>query len=406
MNPVLGILGGGQLARMTAMAAARLGVETHIFTDQEKSPASQVAARIYVSSYLDEIALAEFTTASDFITIDTENIPLDALRLVHPVTAVSPSPDVVAICQNRGREKNFLKAKGYPVTPFYLVSSIDEFKRAVAQVGPKCVLKTLEMGYDGKGQIKIEPGASLDSIWAEWSGRREIEGIVEAWVEYQMELSVISARTLKEVRSFTPACNHHLHHILDTSIVPAPLPAQVLEEATELAESIASDLGVLGLLAVEMFYTQDGKILVNELAPRPHNSGHYTIDACATSQFEQLVRAVFGWPLGDTILLRPAVMVNLLGDLWKKPKKEASPYAEASGDHTQSVMDRLSMKDWPWPHGSPDWRKILVYPGLNLHLYGKHEARSGRKMGHFTVCASTLKEAQRIAGLARHELNQ
>ena len=388
MNPTLGILGGGQLARMTALAAARLGIETHVFTPESNGPASQAAARTHQADYSNEAALAEFARVCDCITIDTENIPDATLRFLHPQTPVSPSPEVVAICQNRAREKTFLASKGYPVAPFRIVENTAVFKEAVEQVGPTCVLKTLEMGYDGKGQVKIEGGADLDTLWTGWSQGRQKEGIVEAWVDYQMELSVVSARKANgEMRSFPPTENRHVRHILDTSIAPARIPPDIAAQATQLAESIATDLNVTGLLAVEMFYTTRGELWINELAPRPHNSGHYTIDACATSQFEQLVRACFGLPLGDAPLLRPAVMVNLLGDLWENPKSEE---------------DRL--KRWPWVSGEPAWESILSYPGLSLHLYGKHEARPGRKMGHFCVCAATIEEALHIAQKARESL--
>lgn len=355
----IGIFGGGQLGRMTAIAARRMGYRIHIFEPGENSPAGQVADVEVNASYRDEERLLHFLQEIEVATFEFENIPAESLHRAAEIRPVRPSPDVLLICQNREREKLFLRKNGFPHARFEGVSSAEELEQAVERIGRPCVLKTADFGYDGKGQIKIGEGDSMADVWRRFNAPR---GLVEEWVNYQVELSVICAANPRgEFSTFPVSENIHTDHILEYSIVPARIEAGIQEEARRIAESISRTIGLAGLLAVEFFLTSDGRLLVNELAPRPHNSGHYTFDGCLTSQFEQQVRAVCDLPLGSPRLLAPTVMCNLLGDLW---------------------------------HGGvPEWNLILQHPEAKLHLYGKEEARPGRKMGHFTVIGESLDEA-------------
>jgi len=347
----IGMLGGGQLGRMSGIAARRMGFGVRVFDPEAGGPASQIADAEVVAAWSDTEALQRFADSVDVATIEFENIPAEAARCVAERVALRPGPEVLRTCQNRERERGFLKAKGYPQPEFRIVGSPEELAVALAELGGPSVLKTVESGYDGKGQLKVAPGVDVAAAWREWGGTR---GIVEEWIAFELELSVVCARGLDgRAISFPPAENVHTDHILDLSILPGRFEPRVAEEARAIAEGIARDLGVVGLIAVEFFLGRDGKLRVNELAPRPHNSGHYTFDASLTSQFEQHIRAVCGLPLGDPRLLSPAVMVNLLGDLWA--------------------------------NGEPDWAGLLADPRVRLHLYGKRAARPGRKMGHFCV---------------------
>ncbi len=286
--------------------------------------------------------------------------------------ALRPGRDVLYTTQNRQREKEFLRRSGFPVVPFRVVQDEWQLREAVAALGTPCVLKTADFGYDGKGQQKIEPGANLNEVWRRHGLRA---GVVEAWVPFTAELSVVVARGLTpvpgehQVQAFPPTLNVHENHILATSVAPAPLADSILARAQSIAGDIATRLDVIGLLAVEFFLTRRGDLLVNELAPRPHNSGHFSFDACVTSQFEQQLRAVCGLPLGQTRLLTPVVMRNLLGDLWA--------------------------------NGTPDWARLLALPGLRLHLYGKSEPRPGRKMGHYTVLSYSVDAAWEVDAQAQ-----
>lgn len=349
---------------MTAIAARQMGYRIHIFEPGANSPAGQVADLEINASYDDEKQLLHFLQEIDVATFEFENIPVDSLRRAAGVRPLHPSPDILLICQNRKREKLFLREHNFPHARFEVVTSAEELKQAVEEIGRPCVLKTADFGYDGKGQIKIDNGDSTEEVWQKFDAPR---GVLEEWIPYQAELSVICAANPSGTFSTFPiAENIHTDHILEYSIVPARLDEKHQEEAREIALTIAKTLNLTGLLAVEFFLTQDGRLLVNELAPRPHNSGHYTLDACVTNQFEQQVRAVCDLPLGSSRLLSPIVMVNLLGDLWNA--------------------------------GPPDWNLILHHPEAKLHLYGKKEARPGRKMGHFTVMAENVEAA---LGLAR-----
>ena len=360
---IVGVLGGGQLGRMLAIAARRMGYSVHAFEPQPDSPAGQICDVEINAPYDDMDELEKFARGVDVVSFEFENIPVSAIARVAALRPVRPRGGVLEICQNREREKLFLQANGFPCAPFRVVDSAASLAQAIGEIGTPCVLKTADFGYDGKGQVKLTGGENVEEIWKKFSAPR---GVLEKWIPFQAELSVICARGLDgKIVSFPVSENQHVHHILDLSIVPGRFPAQVLESAAALGEKITAALDVVGLLAVEMFLTDEGNLLVNELAPRPHNSGHFTFDVCETSQFEQQLRAVCGLPLGSPELLRPVVMWNLLGDLWQ--------------------------------NGAPDWKKILEDPRAKLHLYGKSEARPGRKMGHVCLMADTVEEA--LAGI-------
>ena len=351
MSPIppgstIGILGGGQLGRMTAVAAARLGYRCHILAPEPVSPAADVAAAWTRADYDDSAALDAFAAAVDVVTLEFENVPVDALRHLAGMVPVRPGAGVLAVTQDRILEKDFLTRIGVPVTDYAAIGSADDLNAGLIRFDRRGVLKTTRFGYDGKGQLLLGPGDdAADALDALGGGPL----ILEAFVDFALELSVITARAPDGTQTSFPACeNRHRDHILAQTIAPAPVTPAQAEETTALALRIAAALDLEGLLAVEMFLTPDGRILVNELAPRPHNSGHWTIDACAVSQFEQLVRAVCGLPLGAPGQIAPATMTNLLGD------------------------EALA------------WPTLLAEPGARLHLYGKGEARPGRKMGHVT----------------------
>lgn len=344
-NSTIGIFGGGQLGRMTALAAARLGYRCHVFTPERHSPAEQVCADATIAGYDDRAALDRFAAEVQVVTSEFENVSADALRHLEKRVPVRPGPEVLAIAQDRIKEKTFCNSVGAPTTPFHAVRSPQDVARALADLGAPAVLKTARMGYDGKGQVKLDRDTRPDEAWRTM---RAEEGIVEAWVPFEREISVIVARGADGAMLAYPAVeNRHKHHILDETIAPARIGREIAAEADRLAKLLAEKLDVVGLLAVEMFVTREGAVLVNEIAPRPHNSGHWTIDACLTSQFEQCVRAVAGLPLGS-IAHVPSIMKNLIGD-------EADT-----------------------------WLDVLKDPSAKLHLYGKVEARPGRKMGHVT----------------------
>ncbi|MEZ5277160.1 MAG: 5-(carboxyamino)imidazole ribonucleotide synthase [Opitutaceae bacterium] len=360
----IGIFGGGQLGRMSGIAARRMGFGLSIFEPAPACPAAAVADRVFTAPYEDEEALESFLKSADVLTYEFENIPASTVRFAAARRALHPSAEILHICQNREREKNFLRRAGIPHAPFQVVANAAELTRALETIGFPCVLKTADFGYDGKGQIKIPaPPDDPEALWKEFNAPR---GVLEAWIPFERELSVIVARNPQGQTAVFPLSeNIHTDHILDLSIVPARVDAGIARDTVELARTIADALDLTGLLAVELFQTETGALLVNELAPRPHNSGHFTFDACVTSQFEQHVRSVCGLPLGSTDLLRPVVMVNILGQAWSR--------------------------------GEPNWSVLLAEPGLKLHLYGKGEARTGRKMGHFSVLAESVDLALKKA---------
>ncbi len=365
----LGILGGGQLGRMLAQAAQSLGFRVHVFEPAGPCPAGAVANKEVNASYEDTAALTAFARECDVVTYEFENIPSAPLAAIAPLVPLHPRADVLHITQNRQREKAWLRAQGIPHARY--AEALDgDIAPAVADVGLPCVVKTADFGYDGKGQMKLASAGDLERAVATFRGRR---CVVERWVEFACEVSVIVARsTTGEARAFPVAENIHTHHILDFSIVPARIAPATARAAEALALTIAEKLGVVGLIAVEMFVTRDGEVLVNELAPRPHNSGHWSMDGCETSQFEQHVRAVCGLPLGGVTVREPSVMVNILGDAW----------FERSGRSDAGEVRR-----------EPNWGAILSAPRAKLHLYGKAEPRRARKMGHFTVRDATVDAA-------------
>ncbi|RME69407.1 MAG: 5-(carboxyamino)imidazole ribonucleotide synthase [Verrucomicrobia bacterium] len=357
----IGILGGGQLGRMTGLAARHMGYGIAVLEPTPRSPAAQIADTVIEAAYDDLDGVRRLARAADVVTYEFENIAIEAAREAAGIVPTHPRPEILHICQNRAREKQFLADNGFPCAPFAIVDSAAALREALPAVGgAPAVLKTADFGYDGKGQQKIaETPEDFEALWREFGAPR---GVLEGFVDFALELSVIvAANPAGEVRPFPVAENIHTNHILDFSIVPARVPPDVARAAVELASDIARSLQLVGLLAVEMFLTRDGRVLVNEMAPRPHNSGHWSLDGACTSQFEQHVRAVCGLPLGDPSALKPTVMLNLLGDLWHR--------------------------------GTPDWSACLSDPHAKLHLYGKAEARPGRKMGHLNILADSADDA-------------
>ena len=365
----IGLLGGGQLGRMFAIAARRMGYRVHTYEPSPDSPAGQISDREFNGSYADWDLLEKFVHSVDVVTFEFENIPAGVVDRISRSKPVHPRSEVLHICQNREREKNFLHTHHYPHAPFALVSDQADLDAALVSIGAPAVLKRADFGYDGKGQQKINPGDQLD-----FSRAANSRSVLEKWITFDRELSVICARNAGGNVSVFPASeNVHTCHILDYSIVPARIDPAIQGLAQSIAKNIAHDLNVVGLIAVEFFLTRDNELMVNELAPRPHNSGHYTVDACLTSQFEQQLRAVCGLPFGSPDLLRPVVMVNLLGDLWRAGVQ-------------------------------PDWRPVLNNPYAKLHLYGKLEGRPRRKMGHFCVLRETIEQALAEALQIKREL--
>ena len=364
----IGLLGGGQLGRMFGIAARRMGYRVHTFEPAPDSPAGQISDLEFNGSFDDESLLERFVASVDVVTFEFENIPADVVTRISQKKPVHPRAEILHICQNREREKAFLRSHRYPHTPFAIVASQAELDAAIERIGAPCVLKSTDFGYDGKGQKKIGTGEQFD--FTKFATGR---AVLEKWISFEQELSVICARGAKgAICSFPAAENIHVDHILDRSIVPARIAPEISLLSRSIAESIADDLGVIGLIAVEYFLTRDGDLLVNELAPRPHNTGHYTFDACITSQFEQQLRAVCNLPFGSPELLSPVVMVNVLGDLWEA--------------------------------GTPNWNLILSHPRAKLHLYGKLEPRPGRKMGHYCLLGESVEKALREALKIRQDL--
>jgi 5-(carboxyamino)imidazole ribonucleotide synthase len=366
----VGVLGSGQLGRMFAIAARRMGYRVHVLSPDTDTPAGQVADVEVVAAYDDLDAVRSFASKVAVVTFEFENVPAATAAAAEEGAPVRPGGGVLHVCQQRLREKGFLAAAGLPVPDFVAVRSSEDLRAGLAKVGARAVLKTAAFGYDGKGQANVASRAEADAAWAA-VGRQEC--ILEAFVDFEREVSVVAARGLDgSFAHYGVIENTHSRHILDISVSPAPIEPATLGEAVALARSVLEELDVVGLLCVEMFVTKRGSLLINELAPRTHNSGHLTVDACVTSQFEQQLRAVCGLPLGATDHLRPAAMANLLGDLWSA--------------------------------GEPDWAAACAFPDVKLHLYGKAEARPGRKMGHLTSLGPTLGEARARVLAARSAL--
>jgi 5-(carboxyamino)imidazole ribonucleotide synthase len=357
---------------MFAIEARKMGYRVHTFSPYTGTPTGQVADIETCAEYEDVDRVKEFARSVDVITFEFENVPSATVNAASEFAEVHPKGEILHTTQNRLREKTFLSGSGFPVTPFHHVTSIDDLQRAAAQLGTPCVLKTAGFGYDGKGQSKIRTAEDIESAFAEIDGA---DAILEAFVEFKKEVSVVCARDLAgNFVHYGVIENEHSNHILDVSFAPAVVSDGVFKNAVEIARRIAEELDYVGTLCIEYFLTHDDQLLVNELAPRPHNSGHLTFDACVASQFEQQVRAVCGLPLGSTEFYRPAAMLNLLGDVWAG--------------------------------GEPPWEKALEDDSVKLHLYGKTDPRPGRKMGHLTALAESAAKAVDRLKEAKHNLTQ
>jgi 5-(carboxyamino)imidazole ribonucleotide synthase len=366
----LGVLGSGQLGRMFTIAARRMGYRVHTFSPDEDTPTGQVADVEMTAEYDDIDALRAFAGQVDVVTFEFENVPIEALEAIETLAPVRPSGLALHTAQQRAREKTFLADHGFPTAPFARAASLDELWDAVARIGTPAVIKTAAFGYDGKGQHKVTTPADVEHIWTAIGHQ---EAVVEKFITLQAEISVIAARGLDGlVVEYAAFENRHRNHILDLTTCPAVISPAIAHDAREITRAILIQLQYVGVLCVEFFLSTDGELLVNELAPRPHNSGHLTFDAAVTSQFEQQVRAICGLPLGSAELLRPAAMANLLGDLWAE--------------------------------GEPNWAAACGFPDVKLHVYGKGDPRAGRKMGHLTAMASTVQEAQDRVIAARDAL--
>lgn len=369
----LGVIGGGQLGRMFLQAAQEMGYQTVVLSETADGPAAQVAGSVVVGAPDDLDGLRQLAEQADAITVEFENVSAAGLRWLARHRIVRPGWRTVWTAQNRLREKTFLSAHGFPLAPWAPVRSEAELTAAVQAVGLPLILKTAASGYDGKGQIRVNPGSDPIRSWTEL---RRVPCVAEGVVQFAAEVSCLVARGHDgQASAFPVGWNRHSRHILDSTQAPAPIGPVLTQEATTLARGVAQALGTVGVLAVEFFLTEDGRLLINELAPRPHNSGHHTIESTITSQFDQQVRTLAGLPLGDPSLLQPAAMVNLLGDLWAD--------------------------------GEPDWAAALALdPGAHLHLYGKRAAAPGRKMGHLTVVDPDPQAALARALAARAALTR
>jgi 5-(carboxyamino)imidazole ribonucleotide synthase len=366
----LGVLGSGQLGRMFAIAARRMGYRVHVLSPDDDTPTGQVADREIRAQYDDLDAVAEFARGVSVVTFEFENVPAGTTEVCERFCPVRPGGSVLHTTQNRIREKTFLRDAGIPVTPFWPVRTKEQLQAALVESGMPAVLKTAEWGYDGKGQAKIASLAEADAVWPKFA---DGESVLEAFIDFACEISVVAARGEDgQIVTYAPSLNTHANHILDVSVTPALVKPQVAEGAEQIARDIMRRLNVVGVLCVEFFVDRQDRLMVNELAPRPHNSGHLTIDACTSCQFEQQVRAVCGLPLGSTRQHRPAAMANLLGDVWQ--------------------------------NGEPRWSAALALPYVKLHLYGKAEPRPGRKMGHLTALGDTPEMARERVIAARAAL--
>jgi 5-(carboxyamino)imidazole ribonucleotide synthase len=368
----IGVLGGGQLGRMFAIAARRLGYRVHTLAPEDDTPTGQIADVEINAAYEDLEAVRAFARGVDVVTFEFENVSAAATAAAEEHAIVRPNGRALFIAQHRIREKSFLADRGLPVTPFAPVRSEDDLRAAVAQIGCPAILKTASFGYDGKGQLPVPQAADALSAW-QALGRQE--AILESFIDLDREISVVAARGVDgAVSPFEPFENAHRHQILDVSVAPAGVSPKTAREAFDVTRAVLEALEYVGVLCVEFFVARDGRLLINELAPRPHNSGHLTFDACRTSQFEQQLRAICGLPLGSPELLQPAAMANLLGDLW-------------SG-------------------GEPNWPAALAIGEVKLHLYGKRTARPGRKMGHLTAMAPSPEQARTLVLRARDALSK
>lgn len=368
-DAMLGMLGGGQLGRMFTLAAHSMGYRVTVLDPDPLSPAGAVADVHLKAAYQDREALQQLADTCAAVTTEFENVPAESLRWLASHCAVRPAGDAVAIAQDRIREKEFVRACGIEVAPYAVIETIADIDGADLALFPG-ILKRARFGYDGKGQARVANAAEARKAFKDMGAE---SCVLEQRIALKCEISAVVARGADGIgRGFPVAENRHRNGILDVSIVPARVAPELAQRATDWALKIAEKLEYCGVLAVEFFVTESGALLVNEMAPRPHNSGHYTMDACATSQFEQQVRTLCGLALGDTRLLAPVVMVNLLGEAWQ--------------------------------HGQPQWERVFNVPEAKLHLYGKHEARDGRKMGHYTMLGATADAALQKALIVRSAL--
>jgi 5-(carboxyamino)imidazole ribonucleotide synthase len=366
----IGILGSGQLGRMTAIAARKMGYRVHTLSPAEETPTGQVADIEIVAEYNDIDAIRTFAQGVNVVTFEFENVPTEAADAAAEIVPVRPSGSALHVTQQRAREKAFLALHGFPTAACTEVCSLDELAVALGQMGTPVIIKTAAFGYDGKGQHRLDSIEDAERVWG-LIGHQE--AVVERVIEFSRELSVVAARGLDgDFAHFGAVENTHKNSILDITASPARVDPNIAQEAVSITRAIMDELKYIGVLCVEFFLHSDGRLLVNEVAPRPHNSGHFTFDACVTSQFEQHVRAVCGLPLGATTQMKPAAMANLLGDLWVS--------------------------------GEPDWAAALAIPGVKLHLYGKDEPRKGRKMGHLTAIADNVETAVEKVVAARDML--
>jgi 5-(carboxyamino)imidazole ribonucleotide synthase len=367
----LGVVGGGQLGRMFALRARSMGYQVVVLEPDPRSPAGAAADYQIEAAYDDPGALAELAERCDAITTEFENVPAPSLEALALTRVVRPSARAVSIVQDRITEKTHLQAAGLPIAPFHPIESAADLEAAGHAISGAALLKTARLGYDGKGQVAVGGPAELA---AAWTRLRSVRCVLESRLTLELEISIVLARGADgAVAAFPAGENVHRDGILDTTVVPARVSAALAREAEQMACSIAASLDYVGVLGVELFVANGGRLYVNEVAPRPHNSGHYTLDACSVDQFEQQVRALCGLPLGQPQLLSPVAMVNVLGDLWGS--------------------------------GVPRWERALALPGLRLHLYGKAEPRPGRKMGHLTCVAETAAAALEGAVNARGALD-
>ncbi len=362
----LGMLGGGQLGRMFTTAAQTMGYKVVVLDPDTQSPAGIIADKHICAAYDDEAALKEMADLCAAVTTEFENIPAQTLAFLEQHTSVRPSSKALAQTQNRNVEKQFIASLGIATAPFLPILRRDDIAAAEEKIQFPAILKVATFGYDGKGQI---PCDNLDDVYKGFESLQQKECVLEQRIQLEREISVVLARSeTGSITTFPVAENVHVNGILHSTMVPASVSAEQAQSAIQKANEIARGLGYIGTMAVEFFVSTDGEIIANEIAPRPHNSGHYTLDACHTSQFEQQVRMLCGLPSGDCDLVSPVVMINILGDVWG--------------------------------NSEPNWNSLLAEPNVKLHLYGKQEARVGRKMGHFNVLGSdtdtALEQAQRV----------
>jgi 5-(carboxyamino)imidazole ribonucleotide synthase len=368
----IGILGGGQLGRMMALAAQQMGYRVVGYTPEHETPISQVCAKTIVAPFEDTDAIRLFAQEVSVLTIEFENLPEKSLEEAEKITRVAPSLEAVHVSQNRLRQKTYLTDHGFPVVPFFHVSSTDSLELAINKIGLPAVLKTSGYGYRGKGQCFVDSAERARTAYLSQFDKTDC--IFDKYIHFEKEISVVVGRgAYGELHAFGPIENVHRNHVLDHSASPAQISWRLATEARNIAGAIAESLDVIGLLCVEFFVADNDRLLINEIAPRPHNSGHYSLEACPTSQFEQHIRAITGMPLGKVEQHSAACMANLLGDLWEK--------------------------------GEPEWSYTLEIPDVHLHLYGKKQARPGRKMGHLTACARWTEQAREQVLRARDRLS-